>query len=68
MPHDSDEKRDITLRNFVRLYNAQPDERRAAIIGFLHLIEDPTQLGADLQVEESGRVRLVLESNPMTLD
>ena len=68
MPHDRDESRDVTLRNFVRLYDAQSDERRTAIIGFLHLIEDPSQLRAALEIENSGPIRLVLEADPMIVD
>ncbi len=68
MPRDLDEDVEVACRKFMRLYGVQTGDRRAAILAFLHLIDDPAELKVDLYIDESGRMKLVLEVAPTIMD
>ena len=61
MPLDI-EYEDFTFRSFMRFYSAQTEEKRAAILGFFHLVEaEAASALVHLRIQRSGRVKLVLE-------
>jgi hypothetical protein len=59
---DPDKSGAVLRSELVRHVLRLPDDTRAKLLGFLHLIEDPRQVAADLRVDTGGRIHMSLFS------
>jgi len=59
---DPDKSGAVLRSELVRLVLRLPDDTRAKLLGFLHLIEDPRLVTADLRVDPGGKIHMSLFS------
>jgi|SRR5687768_2629382 hypothetical protein len=59
---DPDQSGAVLRSELVRHILRLPDDTRAKLLGFLHLIEDPRLVAADLRVDAGGRIHMSLFS------
>jgi len=60
---DPDKSGAVLRSELVRHVLRLPDDTRAKLLAFLHLIEDPRLVAADLRVDPGGKVHMSLFSS-----